>query len=67
MRVNIKFYKKQSLEKRYCLFGQVDSLELPEMLEITEMIENFTKVTKYLAKFKETINYVWEKSHVKRQ
>ena len=43
-------------------FGQVDSPELPEMME------NFTKVTKYLAKFKETlINYVWEKSHVKKQ
>ena len=36
--------------------------------EITEMTENFTKVTKYLTKFKETlINYVWEKSHVKKQ
>ena len=68
MRVNFKFYKKQSLEKRYCLFGHVDSPELSETLEITEMIENFTKVTKYLAKFKETlINYVWEKSHVKKQ
>ena len=48
--------------------GQVDSLELPETPEIEEMTENFTKVTKYLAKFKETlINYVWEKSHVKKQ
>ena len=47
--------------------GQVDSLELPETPEIEEMTENFTKVTKYLAKFKETlINYVWEKSHVKK-
>ena len=45
--------------------GQVDSLELLEMAEITE---NFMTVTKYLAKFKETlINYVWEKSHIKRQ
>ena len=35
--------------------SQVDSLELPEMMEMTE---NFTKVTKYLTKFKETINYV---------
>ena len=35
---------------------------------ITELTENFTKVTKYLTKFKETlINYVWEKSHVKKQ
>ena len=49
-------------------FGQVNSPELPEMLEITEMMENFTKVTKYLTKFKETlIDYVWEKSHVKKQ
>ena len=47
--------------------GQVDSLELPETPEIEEMTENFTKVSKYLAKFKETlINYVWEKSHVKK-
>ena len=38
------------------------------VVEITEMTENFTKVTRYLAKFKETlINYVWEKSHVKKQ
>ena len=45
--------------------GQVDSPELPKTPEITE---NFTKVTKYLTKFKETlINYVWEKSHVKKQ
>ena len=44
--------------------GQVDSPELPE---ITEMTENFTKVAKYLTKFKETINYVWGKSHVKKQ
>ena len=48
--------------------GQVDFPELPETPEITEMTENFTKVTKYLTKFKETlINYVWEKSHVKKQ
>ena len=48
--------------------SQVDSLDLPETPEITEMTENFTKVTKYLTKFKETlINYVWEKSHVKKQ
>ena len=59
------------------LNGQVDSpelLETPEITEMTEksrksqMTENFTKVTKYLTKFKETlINYVWEKSHVKKQ
>ena len=46
------------------LQGQVDFPELPEMLKITEMTENFTKVTKY----KETlINYFWEKSDVKKQ
>ena len=28
--------------------------------------KNFTKVTKYLTKLKET-NYVWEKSHVKKK
>ena len=48
--------------------GQVDSPELPETPENTEMKENFTKVTKYLIKFKETlINYVWEKSHIKKK
>ena len=48
--------------------GSVDSPELPETPKITEMMENFMKVTKYLAKFKETLkNYVWKKSHVKKQ
>ena len=48
--------------------GQVDSPELSETREITEMTESFTKVTKHLNKFKETlINHVWEKSHVKKQ
>ena len=33
-----------------------------------EMTINFTKVTKYLTKLKEIlINYVWEKSHFKKQ
>ena len=42
--------------------------ELRETPEIVEITENFTKVTKYLIKLKETlINYVWEKSHVKKQ
>ena len=49
-------------------FGQVDSPELLETPETMEMTENFTKVTKYLTKFIETlINYVWEKSHVKKK
>ena len=49
------------------LSGQVDSPELPKTPEITEMTENFMKVTKYLAKFKETLrNYASEKSHVKK-
>ena len=48
--------------------GQIDSLVLLETPEIMEMTENVTKATKYLTKFKETlINYVWEKSHVKKQ
>ena len=48
--------------------GQVDSPELPETPEIIEMTASFTKVTKYLTKFRETlINYVWEKSYVKKQ
>ena len=47
--------------------GQVNSPELPETPEMTEMTENFTKVNKYLTKFKETlINYVLEKSHLKK-
>ena len=38
--------------------GQVDSPELLETPEITEMTKNLTKVTKYLNKSKETlINY----------
>ena len=58
----------ERLMKIKCGRGQVDSPELPETLAITESTENFTKVTKYLNKFKETlINYVLEKSHVKKQ
>ena len=69
-------YFEEHLNDRFCVlitssyidFGQVDSPELPETPEITEMTEDFTKVTKYLTKFKETLtNYVWEKSHVKKQ
>ena len=46
---------------------QVDSSELLETLETMEMTENFTKVTKCLTTYKETlINYVWEKTHVKK-
>ena len=41
--------------------GQVDSSRSSETPEITEMTENFTKVTKYLTKLKDTlINYVQE-------
>ena len=48
--------------------SQVDFSESPETPEITEMTDNFTKVTKYLTNLKETlINYVWEKSHFKKQ
>ena len=48
--------------------GQVNSPELPETPEIMDIIENFIKVTKHLTKLKETlINYVWEKSHFKKQ
>ena len=63
------YTKKKSYwnEISFIKYGQVDSPELPETPEITEMMENFTKVTKYLTKFKETINYVWEKPHVKKQ
>ena len=37
--------------------SQVDSPELLETPEITEIKKNFTKVTKYLTKFKETLRY----------
>ena len=48
--------------------GQVDSPESPETPKITKIIENFTKVTKHLTKLKEAwANYVWEKSHFKKQ
>ena len=40
----------------FCVFsGQVDSLESPETPEITKVTENFTKVTKYLTKLKDTL------------
>ena len=48
--------------------GQVGSPESSETPELMEIMENFTKVTKYLAKLKETlINYVWEKSLIIKQ
>ena len=54
--------------KKNLYMGQIDSLELPKTSEITEMTENFTKVTKHLTIFKETlINYVWEKYKVRKQ
>ena len=60
---NIRLNSKKNL-----YMGQIDSLELPKMSEITEMTENFTKVTKHLTIFKETlINYVWEKYQVRKQ
>ena len=34
--------------------GQLDSPESPKTPEIAKMTENFTKITKYLSKFKET-------------
>ena len=50
------------------VLGQVNSPESPETSEITEMTEIFIKVTKNLTKLKETLtNYVWEKSHFKKQ
>ena len=42
--------------------------ESPETPEITQILENFMKVTKHFTKLKETLtNYVWEKSHLKKQ
>ena len=53
--------------KKNLYMGQIYSQELPKTLEITEMTENFTKVTKHLTIFKETlINYVWEKYQVRK-
>ena len=47
------------------LEGQVDSPETPE---ITEIIENFIKMTKYFTKLKDTLtNYVRKKYHFKKQ
>ena len=49
-------------------YNQVDFPESPETPEITEMIENFIKVTKDFTKLKDTwTNYVREKSHFKKQ
>ena len=60
---NIRLNSKKNL-----YMSQIDSLELPKTSEITEMTENFTKVTKHLTIFKETlINYVWEKYQVRKQ
>ena len=71
----MKQEKQDKQEQNICLnskknlyMGQIDSLELPKTSEITEMTENFTKVTKHLTIFKETlINYVWEKYQVRKQ
>ena len=55
------------IHEELVIHGQVDSPELLEMLEIIEITGNFTNVTKYLTKLKETlINYVWEKFHFKK-
>ena len=60
---NIRLNSKKNL-----YMGQIYSQELPKTLEITEMMENFTKVTKHLTIFKETlINYVWEKYQIRKQ
>ena len=68
------FRQMIALQKLWKMFfisskkGQVDSPESPETPEITEIIENFIKVTKHLTKLKETLtNFVWEKSHFKKQ
>ena len=69
-KLNFYFQRKQSMVPldKELYNSQVDSPELLETPEITEIKKNFTKVTKYLTKFKETLRYyVWEKSHVKKQ
>ena len=52
--------------KKHLDYGQVNSPESPETPEIMEKTENFIKVTKYLTKLKETLNYVWEKYHFEK-
>ena len=60
----IKYIKEILLTEKEMLMGQVDS---PESPEITEIIENFIKMTKDFTKLKDTLtNYVWEKSHFKK-
>ena len=50
------------------LEGQVDSLESSETPEITEIIKNFIKMTKYFTKLKDTLtNYLCKKYHFKKQ
>ena len=44
--------------------GQFDSSKSSETPEITEMTENFTKVTKYLTKLKDALINCLGKSHV---
>ena len=64
----IFFVYLKPVSLRVLLLGQVVSPELPETPEITEIIENFIKVTKDFTKLKDTLtNYVWEKSHFKKQ
>ena len=41
--------------QRWENYGQVDSPELPETPEIIKKTENFTKMTEYLIKQKETL------------
>ena len=61
----IKYIKEILLTEKEMLMGQVDS---PESPEITEIIENFIKMTKDFTKLKDTLtNHVWEKSHFKKQ
>ena len=69
----IKVIEREIAEKKGKILapvtdGLVNSPELPETPEITEIIENFIKVTKDFTKLKDTLtNYVWEKSHFKKQ
>ena len=50
------------------ILGQVDSPESLETSEVTEMTENFIKVTKYLITLRETLmSFAWKKFHVKKQ
>ena len=68
LRTTLSVNSRAVLFQEPCFTRQVDSPESPETPEITEIMENFIKVAKHFTKLKDTLtNYVWEKSHFKKQ